>query len=82
MTGSATPTTTVEPTGFIGVAVCKTGLCTWVDLTDCMITGDWVLACLADHGVDLENKFKNENELLKQIKPWQIVQQNMTATAI
>jgi hypothetical protein len=30
------------------MACCNTGFCTWVDLTDCMMMGDWVLACLAD----------------------------------
>jgi len=26
----------------------RTGFWTWVDLTDCMMMGEWVLACLAD----------------------------------
>lgn len=37
--------------GLVGAtawAVCKTGFWTWVDFTDCMMMGEWVLACLAD----------------------------------
>ena len=38
-----------EPsTGLTGAqAVWRTGFCTWVDLTDCMIIGEWVFACRA-----------------------------------
>ena len=36
--------------GVVGAtAVCKTGFFTWVLFTDCMITGDWEMACLAVH---------------------------------
>lgn len=31
------------------IAVCRTGFCTCVLLTDCMMIGGWVLACLAPH---------------------------------
>ena len=38
----------MEGKGAIGaIAVCNTGFCTWVDLTDCIITGDCDLACRA-----------------------------------
>lgn len=33
----------------IGVAVCRTGFCTCVLLTDCIMMGDLVLVCLDDH---------------------------------
>ncbi len=31
------------------MADCSTGFCTCVLLTDCMMIGEWVLACLAVH---------------------------------
>jgi hypothetical protein len=35
----------VEGVGLVGAhAVCSTGFCTWVDLTDCMMMGEWVFA--------------------------------------
>lgn len=28
--------------GATAPAICSTGFCTWVDLTDCMMMGEWV----------------------------------------
>ena len=36
----------------MGVAVCSTGLATCVLLTDCIMMGEWVVACLAGQGND------------------------------
>lgn len=44
---TATPLAAAPANG--AVAVCSTGFCTCVDLTDCIMIGGWVFVCLAPH---------------------------------
>lgn len=42
--GGVVPPSTGLVAGATAWAVCSTGFITWVDLTDCMMMGEWVLA--------------------------------------
>ena len=46
-------------------AVCSTGFCTCVDLTDCIMIGEWVLAWRALHAcIELDLKLNKLHEKL------------------
>lgn len=52
------PTTTDELLGAVvgadgAMAVCRTGFCTCVDLTDCMMMGEWVFVCHVPRAVEI-----------------------------
>ena len=73
-----------EPsTGLTGAqAVWRTGFWTWVDLTDCMMIGEWVFACRALQAcieLDLKNLKMNTLpcNLLKIIKRIALICQNL-----
>ena len=57
--------------GLVGAqAVCSTGFCTWVDLTDCMMMGEWVLACRALQAcieLDLKKEIAHKKECFGSI---------------